>query len=78
MDLLKNLLMKDFSEQVDKYPDVTNQTKRSTLDKIKLAISEISTTSSDTGSTMKTWRDRDDDSICERVRPAFRCLQKEF
>lgn len=53
MDLLKSAY-EGLSEQVDKYPDVTNQTKRSTLDKIKLAISEISTTSSDTGSTMKT------------------------
>ncbi|MDU1354696.1 MAG: hypothetical protein E6932_07470 [Citrobacter freundii] len=54
MDLLKKSAYEGLSEQVDKYPDVTNQTKRSTLDKIKLAISEISTTSSDTGSTMKT------------------------
>ncbi|MEG2569059.1 MAG: hypothetical protein RSA84_22925, partial [Acinetobacter sp.] len=54
MDLLKKSAYEGLSEQVDKYPDVTNQTKRSALDKIKLAISEISTTSSDTGSTMKT------------------------
>ncbi|EPQ6908305.1 lysozyme inhibitor LprI family protein [Citrobacter freundii] len=54
MDLLKKAAYEGLSEQVDKYPDVTNQTKRSTLDKIKLTISEISTTSSDTGSTMKT------------------------
>ncbi|WP_172743598.1 lysozyme inhibitor LprI family protein [Citrobacter youngae] len=54
MDLLKKSAYEGLSEQVDKYPDVTNQTKRSTLDKIKLTISEISTTSSDTGSTMKT------------------------
>jgi len=54
MDLLKRSAYEGLSEQVDKYPDVTNQTKRSALDKIKLAISEISTTSSDTGSTMKT------------------------
>ncbi|HHL8963244.1 TPA: lysozyme inhibitor LprI family protein [Escherichia coli] len=54
MDLLKKSAYEGLSEQVDKYPDVTNQTKRSTLDKIKLAISEISTTSSDTDSTMKT------------------------
>jgi len=51
MDLLKKSAYEGLSEQVDKYPDVTNQTKRSALDKIKLAIS---TTSSDTGSTMKT------------------------
>ena len=54
MDLLKKSAYEGLSEQVDKYPDVTNQTKRSALDKIKLTISEISTTSSDTGSTMKT------------------------
>lgn len=54
MDLLKKSAYEGLSEQVDKYPDVTNQTKRSALDKIKLVISEISTTSSDTGSTMKT------------------------
>jgi len=54
MDLLKKSAYEGLSEQVDKYPDVTNQTKRSALHKIKLAISEISTTSSDTGSTMKT------------------------
>lgn len=54
MDLLKRSAYEGLSEQVDKYPDVTNQTKRSALDKIKLVISEISTTSSDTGSTMKT------------------------
>ncbi|MDK6378612.1 lysozyme inhibitor LprI family protein [Citrobacter freundii] len=54
MDLLKKAAYEGLSEQVDKYPDVTNQTKRSALDKIKLTISEISTTSSDTGSTMKT------------------------
>lgn len=54
MDLLKKSAYEGLSEQVDKYPDVTSQTKRSALDKIKLAISEISTTSSDTGSTMKT------------------------
>lgn len=54
MDLLKKSAYEGLSEQVDKYPDVTNQTKRSALDKIKLDISEISTTSSDTGSTMKT------------------------
>lgn len=54
MDLLKKSAYEDLSEQVDKYPDVTSQTKRSALDKIKLIISEISTTSSDTGSTMKT------------------------
>lgn len=54
MDLIKKSAYEDLSEQVDKYPDVTNQTKRSALDKIKLTISEISTTSSDTGSTMKT------------------------
>lgn len=54
MDLLKKSAYEGLSEQVDKYPDVTNQTKRSALDKIKLAISEISTTSSDTGSTLKT------------------------
>ena len=54
MDLIKKSAYEGLSEQVDKYPDVTNQTKRSALDKIKLAISEISTTSSDTGSTMKT------------------------
>ena len=54
MDLIKKSAYEGLSEQVDKYPDVTNQTKRSALDKIKLTISEISTTSSDTGSTMKT------------------------
>ncbi|AYL56153.1 lysozyme inhibitor LprI family protein [Citrobacter freundii] len=54
MDLLKKSAYEGLSAQVDKYPDVTNQTKRSALDKIKLTISEISTTSSDTGSTMKT------------------------
>lgn len=54
MDLLKKSAYEGLSEQVDKYPDVTNQTKRSALDKIKLTISEISTTSTDTGSTMKT------------------------
>ena len=54
MDLLKKSAYEGLSELVDKYPDVTNQTKRSALDKIKLVISEISTTSSDTGSTMKT------------------------
>ena len=54
MDLLKKSAYEGLSEQVDKYPDVTSQTKRSALDKIKLIISEISTTSSDTGSTMKT------------------------
>ena len=54
MDLLKKSAYEGLSEQVDKYPDVTNQTKRSALDKIKLVISEISTTSSDTGSTIKT------------------------
>ena len=54
MDLLKKSAYEGLSEQVDKYPDVTNQTNRSALDKIKLTISEISTTSSDTGSTMKT------------------------
>ena len=54
MDLIKKSAYEGLSEQGDKYPDVTNQTKRSALDKIKLAISEISTTSSDTGSTMKT------------------------
>ncbi len=36
MDLLKKSAYEGLSEQVDKYPDVTNQTKRSTLDKIKL------------------------------------------
>ncbi|EMM7668363.1 DUF1311 domain-containing protein [Citrobacter freundii] len=54
MDLLKKSAYEGLSAQVDKYPDVTNQTKRSALDKIKLTITEISTTSSDTGSTMKT------------------------
>lgn len=54
MDLIKKSAYEDLSEQVDEYPDVTNQTKRSALDKIKLAISEVSTTSSDSGSTMKT------------------------
>lgn len=54
MDLLKKSAYEGLSAQVDKYPDVTNQTKRSALDKIKLTISEISTTSSDTGSTIKT------------------------
>lgn len=54
MNLIKKSAYEGLSEQVDKYPDVTNQTKRSALDKIKLTISEISTTSSDTGSTMKT------------------------
>lgn len=54
MDLIKKSAYEGLSAQVDKYPDVTNQTKRSALDKIKLAISEVSTTSSDSSSTMKT------------------------
>ncbi|WP_243079653.1 lysozyme inhibitor LprI family protein [Pantoea sp. MQR6] len=54
LDLIKKAVYEDLSEQVDKYQDVTSQTKRSALDKIKLVLSEISTTSSDTGSTMKT------------------------
>lgn len=54
LDLIKKAAYEDLSEQVDKYQDVTSQTKRSALDKIKLVLSEISTTSSDTGSTMKT------------------------
>lgn len=54
MDLIKKSAYEGLSAQVDKYQDVTNQTKRSALDKIKLAISEVSTTSSDSGSTMKT------------------------
>ncbi|WP_252515135.1 hypothetical protein [Candidatus Pantoea bituminis] len=54
LDLIKKAAFEDLSEQVDKYQDVTSQTKRSALDKIKLVLSEISTTSSDTGSSMKT------------------------
>lgn len=54
LDLIKKAAYEGLSEQVDKYQDVTSQTKRSALDKIKLVLSEISTTSSDTGSTMKT------------------------
>lgn len=54
VDLLKKSAYEGLSEQVDKYQDVTNQTKRSALDQIKLVISEVSTTSSDSSSTMKT------------------------
>ncbi|KQN53497.1 lysozyme inhibitor LprI family protein [Erwinia sp. Leaf53] len=54
IDLIKKSAFESLSAQVDKYQDVTNQTKRSALEKIKLTISEISTTSSDSGSTMKT------------------------
>jgi uncharacterized protein YecT (DUF1311 family) len=54
IDLIKKSAYEGLSEQVDKYQDVTSQTKRSALDKIKLAISDVSTTSSDPGSTMKT------------------------
>jgi len=54
LDLIKKSAYEGLSEQVDKYQDVTSQTKRSALDKIKLVLSEISTTSSDSGSSMKT------------------------
>ncbi len=54
LDLIKKAAYEGLSGQVDKYQDVTSQTKRSALDKIKLVLSEISTTSSDMGSTMKT------------------------
>jgi len=54
LDLIKKIAYEGLSEQVDKYQDVTSQTKRSALDKIKLVLSEISTTSNDSASTMKT------------------------
>jgi len=54
IDLIKKAAYEGLSQQVDEYQEVTNQTKRSALDKIKLALTEIATTSSDSGSTMKT------------------------
>lgn len=54
VDLIRKAAYEGLSQQVDEYPDVTSQTKRSALEKIKLVLSEISTTSSDSGSTMKT------------------------
>jgi len=54
LDFIKKAAYEGLSGQVDQYQDVTSQTKRSALDKIKLVLSEISTTSSDSGSTMKT------------------------
>lgn len=54
LDLIKKSAYEDLSIQVDDYQDVTNQIKRSALDNIKFSVSEISTTSSDSGSTMKT------------------------
>lgn len=42
------------SEEVDEFKDITSQNKRSALSSLVLAMSEITTTSKDSNSTMKT------------------------
>lgn len=51
---LKKLALEQISEQTSKYEDVTNAIKRSTLDKILFDIKDITTTSKDPNSSMRT------------------------